>query len=165
MGRRLYGVSSVVAVGCLLVLCDAGQSQGPFQGPQEVTNTSWEDQVNKSKVNIDAVANEIFPYIVEGSSELDVSVDCMTALLKTFKAFRDLKGWAVRRECFLFLLPGYSGNMSISYSGCFVPKRKKETDGRKQMYLITYFSQRNSLMLLACHMRCLRNYFFRNSIS
>ncbi|CAN8019989.1 unnamed protein product, partial [Ixodes persulcatus] len=63
---------------------------------QEISNTSWEDQVNKSKVNIDAVANEIFPYVVEGSSELDVSVDCMTALLKTFKAFRDLKGWAVR---------------------------------------------------------------------
>ncbi|KAH9360897.1 hypothetical protein HPB48_003604 [Haemaphysalis longicornis] len=83
----------------LLVVCHGGHAQGPFQGLQDaMTNTSWEDQVNKSKVNIDAVANEIFPYVVEGSSELDVSVDCMTALLKTFKAFRDLKGWAVRRE-------------------------------------------------------------------
>ncbi|XP_077485519.1 O-acyltransferase like protein-like [Amblyomma americanum] len=97
MERRAVVCAFLVFLCSLVAVCRGGQAQGPFQGLQDaMTNTSWEDQVNKSKVNIDAVANEIFPYVVEGSSELDVSVDCMTALLKTFKAFRDLKGWAVR---------------------------------------------------------------------
>ncbi|XP_037270572.2 O-acyltransferase like protein [Rhipicephalus microplus] len=97
MERRAIVCALFVLFFQCITVCRGGHAQGPFQGLQDVmTNTSWEDQVNKSKVNIDAVANEIFPYVVEGSSELDVSVDCMTALLKTFKAFRDLKGWAVR---------------------------------------------------------------------
>ncbi|XP_065290562.1 O-acyltransferase like protein-like [Dermacentor albipictus] len=97
MERRVIGCAVLVLFFLCIAVCHGGHAQGPFQGLQDaMTNTSWEDQVNKSKVNIDAVANEIFPYVVEGSSELDVSVDCMTALLKTFKAFRDLRGWAVR---------------------------------------------------------------------